>query len=634
MPKFRKGLAAVALGALTVPLIAISATASPPQAANRKTLPGSAPEWANPTDQATTLAAPSALSARVYLAPRGGQAQLDAAVAAVSTPGSATYRHFLTPAQYRARFAPSAAEVDSVEAWLTGAGLHVDGVAAGNRSISVSGTAQAVQHAFGVTVAEYHHNGRVEQAPSSDISVPASIAGQVLAVNGLSTPQRVQHSVAPPPAGFRNAQPCSQYYGQVVAGSLPSFNGTPAPYSVCGYTPSQFRSAYGVTASGLTGQGTTVAITDAYAAPTILADANTYSTRRGDAPFGTGQFSQSAPGTFTDEDECDASSWYGEETLDVEAVHGIAPAANVTYYGAASCNDDDLLSTLQQVVDDNQASIVTNSWGEAEMYETSGSVAAYEQVFQQGAMQGIGFLFSSGDSGDERAATHRIQTDYPTSDPYVTSVGGTSDAIAANGTFQFQTGWGTDKYVLSKNGKIWQRANPFYLYGAGGGVSRLSPQPAYQHGVVPPGGRNGRAVPDIAMDADPTTGMLIGETQTFPDGVYYDEFRLGGTSLASPLMAGMQALATQAAGGRLGFANPAIYQRARTAGVYRDVTLRPYGLGNVRADYANGINGDGGVVYSLRTFGDDATLQAASGWDDVTGVGTPTARYLASYAVG
>ena len=116
------------------------------------------------------------------------------------------------------------------------------------------------------------------------------------------------------------------------------------------------------------------------------------------------------------------------------------------------------------------------------------------------------------------------------------------------------------------------------------------------------------------MDADPTTGMLVGETQDFPlassfgpAGVHYGEYRVGGTSLASPLMAGAQAVAQGNAGRRIGFANPLIYFLARNPNMFNDIT--PQGdPGNVRADYATAINADDGVAYSVRTFDQDSSL--------------------------
>jgi hypothetical protein len=96
-------------------------------------------------------------------------------------------------------------------------------------------------------------------------------------------------------------------------------------------------------------------------------------------------------------------------------------------------------------------------------------------------------------------------------------------------------------------------------------------------------------------------------------------------------MAGMQALASQRAGGRLGFTNPRIYAIARSGGPgFTDVTGAHDGVANVRPDFANGVNAKDGLVYSVRTFDDDSSLVTRKGWDDVTGVGTPNAHYFAA----
>lgn len=609
------------------------------QARGRTFLGNSAPSWAKPSSVIGQAPDSKQISARVYLRPRH-KGELDSLVEAVSDPSSSKYREFLTPNQYRSRFGSTKDQVNQVRSWLTGAGLSVAGVGAGNRYVAVRGDVAQAQKAFGVTLKLYHYKGKEALAPSGDLTLPKGLSDKVLGVTGLESPAHkvkpaATTSSAPPPAGFRNARPCSAYYGQLNARyqadyktPLPKFKGSYRPYAVCGYVPSQLRGAYGATKSGKTGKGATVAITDAYAAPTILKDANTYATRHGDTAFRNGQFGQVLPDSFRRGKLCGPSGWYGEETLDVEAVHGMAPDSKVLYYGSRSCFDNDFLDTLARVVDDNKASIVSNSWGDFSSNETSGYIHAYESVFEQGAVQGIGFFFSSGDSGDDVAASGQLQTDYPTSDPYVTSVGGTSLAVGRTNDYKFEAGWGTDKYSLSDSGNSWTPLG--FLYGAGGGFSSLFNRPKYQRGVVP-AGPAGRAVPDIALDGDPNTGMLIGETQTFPNGVYYDEYRIGGTSLASPLMAGMQALATDAKNGRLGFANPRIYELARNhSGTFRDVTSRHDPDANVRPDYANGLNANDGIVYSVRTFDDDSSLNTSAGWDDVTGVGSPNSEYVAT----
>ena len=147
-------------------------------------------------------------------------------------------------------------------------------------------------------------------------------------------------------------------------------------------------------------------------------------------------------------------------------------------------------------------------------------------------------------------------------------------------------------------------STPTFYGGGGGGFSNLFNRPSYQNGIVPAGSPAGRGVPDVAMVADPTTGMMIGLTQQFPDGTYYDEYRAGGTSLAAPLFAGVQALASQAQHARLGFANPRIYALARQAAkapaaskAFHDITNAYDGVANVRADFADGISAANGLVY-------------------------------------
>jgi subtilase family serine protease len=141
-------------------------------------------------------------------------------------------------------------------------------------------------------------------------------------------------------------------------------------------------------------------------------------------------------------------------------------------------------------------------------------------------------------------------------------------------------------------------------------------------------------VPDISVDGDPNTGMLIGETQTFPDGaVQYAEFRIGGTSLASPLLAGIMAIADQIAGRPHGFANAALYALYGTKAV-RDIQPVRH-LAIVRNDYVNQVDASGGVKTSLRTFAStvDTILRTRRGYDDVTGIGAPNGEaFLAGLA--
>ena len=183
---------------------------------------------------------------------------------------------------------------------------------------------------------------------------------------GLDTAKSVMKPSLPPPGpNYWVAKPCSTYYGEKTATNKPKAYGKHQPWAVCGYTPSQVRGAYGVTASGMTGKGQTVAIVDAYASPTIRADANQFATVVGDNQFGPGQFKQYQAGPTSARDVRCRAGWYGEETLDVESVHGMAPDANVRYVAAGSCFDADLANAAAAIVDTGLASIVSNSWGDS-----------------------------------------------------------------------------------------------------------------------------------------------------------------------------------------------------------------------------------------------------------------------------
>ncbi|MFF1447070.1 protease pro-enzyme activation domain-containing protein [Streptomyces sp. NPDC058274] len=621
-------------GALALGIPAAHAADGP----GRDTLAGTKPAWATATADKGATSDSSQVSARVYLAGRDA-AGLAAYAKAVSDPDSASYGKYLSAKQTQQRFGATKAQVAEVTSWLKSAGLKVTGTT--QHYVSVTGDVAAAEKAFGTQLHNYTKGKKTYRAPSKTASAPAALDGAVLTVTGLdSAPHKASHQdqLPPPDAVFRNSGPFSSYYGSKTATSLPSAYGKKIPYAVKGYTGKQLRAAYG--AGKGTGKGVRVAITDAYASPTIAYDAATYAKKHGDAKYSSSQLRQVLPAEYTKTEECGAAGWYGEETLDVEAVHAVAPAANITYVGAASCYDDDFLDTLGKIVDGHLADIVSNSWGDIEANETPDIAAAYDQIFQFGAVEGIGFYFSSGDNGDEVANTGTKQVDTPANSAWVTAVGGTSLAVGKNDKYQFETGWGTEKASLSADGKSWTNFPGAYTSGAGGGTSKTVAEPFYQKGVVPDAlatansAAGNRVVPDIAAIADPNTGFKVGQTQTFPDGSQkYDEYRIGGTSLAAPVIAGVQALAQEARGGKpIGFANPSIYAKYGSK-VYHDVTDTPTGseLAVARVDFANGIDATGGLLTSVRSLGKDSSLKAVKGYDDVTGVGSPAAGYISSY---
>jgi subtilase family serine protease len=309
----------------------------------------------------------------------------------------------------------------------------------------------------------------------------------------------------------------------------------------------------------------------------------------------------------------------------------MAPAANIVYVGAPN-NFQDLDAALNHVVDKHLAQIVTNSYGFNSELLPPGFIKPYEDTIIQGVVEGIGIYFSSGDNNDESLVVGFRTTDWPASSPFVTAVGGTSLAVGASNNYLFETGWGST--TSSWTGTAWSPTVPGdWLYGAGGGVSQIFAEPSYQQGVVPNAvftaqGRTGRAVPDISAFADPNTGYIVGETQTFPDGsVKYDEYRIGGTSLSSPIMAGIMALADQAHGSPHGFANPLFYSLAGSAS-YHDIVSPASTVAAVRTNFNNNVDASDGLSYRLRTMNQTLSLQTTPGYDDVTGVGTPTSAFL------
>jgi subtilase family serine protease len=637
-----------------------------------RTLVGTSPMWAAASADKGAAPSNAQLTARVYLA---GQdpAGLAAYAKAVSTAGTAQYDRFLSPAQVQQRFGATPAQIAAVHAWATGAGLQIAGSSA--HYVDVHGTAAAVNRAFGTHLHEYAVQGELRQAPSSDAVLPASVASAILGVTGLSEnaprnrPQSISVNAsealttdakAKPGAGLPKVATCSDYWGQKTVSGAPQGYTAKTSFDQCSFTPAQLRKAYGVTASGLTGKGARVAIVDAYGSSTMLADANRFATAHGDSAFRKGQYTEVVdPAAWTKtgpKDGCGgAAGWAGEESLDVEMAHGMAPDADVVYVGANSCSDQDLLAALSAVVDKHLADVVSNSWSGL-MHSTSGDetpaqVAAYEQIFQQGAIEGIGFDFSSGDCGDESptaAATGancdptstRAQTGFPSSSSWVTDVGGTALAVKNKaGAYGFETDMGTQRSVLSADGKAWTPFPGSFYFGGGGGTSEDFAQPWYQGTVVPnklshtlmSGATSKtaqRVTPDVAMNGDLYTSVLVGMS----DGAPYSEGGYGGTSVSAPEFSGIQADAIQARHGRpIGFANPELYERFGSKS-FTDVVNHTLGKGQ---QPLNAVADMGVVSGSLRVrlvaFGRDYGLAATKGFDNATGVGSPTEAYLNSF---
>lgn len=636
----------------------------------------------------------------------------------VSDPTSRQYGRYLTPRRWEKRYSPTDRAVKEVVHSLQHAGFTVVEVSADRMTVIAEGTAEQIEEYFDTTLAEYEVGEETLRLASSELSAPAEVAPLISGVRGvnevrvkpadLTGSDAVDGAGAPgyghpkpveeeeeieQPEGFRVGTPCSAYYAQQFARSLPPFGGgfpNPLPYAPCGYKPAQLQGAYNVAgpiSHGLDGAGVKVAIVDAYLSPTLYSDAAEYakrnqgsasSGRHGSQQWRPKQFETRIQRPFTKTEECEAPGWSGEQTLDVEAVHAMAPGAKVLYVGGKNCTVA-LYNAVQEVVDGHLADIVTNSWSngpEEEEAETEEAKEAFNHVLLMAAGTGVGVQFSSGDEGDNFIVTGEQQPSFPGTSPYATAIGGTSVQIGAQNNRLGEVGWSTGISVLctqedatlpeplceeSEIGE-WQPPAPgAYDYGGGGGTSPDYAEPWYQKPVVPTElaeaagtGKLDRVVPDISMEGDPSTGMLVGETQEFADGVYYDEYRIGGTSLSSPLFAGLLADTDQAAGYSLGFVNPLLYHvdsENGGSGAFYDI-LPAGDQAVIRNDYLNGENAEAGIRTSARILGlEEATefycknpdpetgeceeetealesLTTAPGYDSMTGIGSPGDQFI------
>ena len=658
----RRAVAATAALALGAGALA-AATAGPAAAApsaTRHAYPGSVPAFVRtaPDVGPTPVPAETTAEGEVYL-PLKDEAGAQALATAVSTPGNAAYRHPLSPSAWIARFAPSQSDLTAVENYLRDSGLTIYAVPTSREYVVFRGPAPAMSAAFGTTLHNYRVQGKTVSAPATAPSVPASLAGKVLGISlgdaraKLTRPDNVQlprpaaapgvRSFATRSPGATTAEPsqCSSYWDEYEAVLPKAYGRTSFPTYLCGYLPGQLRSAGNVNQqinSGLDGTGQTIAITDAYASPTILRDTNDYMRAVGSPLLTT--YSEIAPREFRDEEACAyPSGWQAEEAIDVQSAHSVAPGANILYVGGFNCIGG-LDIAVSKVVDSKLADIVSNSWGNLGEAVPDDVLRGEQNIHIQAAGEGIGLYFSSGDSGDESVNLGYTSPDFPASSPFVTAVGGTSEAIGADGSYVGEIGWGDIRDQVSGGKYVAPLPGNEYRGGAGGGVSRNFAEPAYQKGVVPDSlarsgatGLASRVVPDIADLADPYTGFQIAIRPITDDATLatgpYQYLTYGGTSLASPIAAAKAALIQDAGGKEVGFANPAIYAAAKALpSGFHDVTApsTPFAVAfQVGATKAHPSRP------ALVTGNQGLSLFTGRGYDTITGVGSLKVPQLAEF---
>lgn len=592
---------------------------------------------------------------------------LDAAVKAMYTPGSPTFRHFAGPDALQ-QFAPSAAQVASVRQELTAHHLQIVRSDANGFSMKIAGQASDFEAAFHTVISQYRmRDGSVVQSLSTAPALGNGAAGMVSAVTGVSGPTMQpffkvpldpatgkQVGITPAsasPDGYiyssnciysqqtvtlgtpGGAKPAAQYTG-LVYGAAPTNNkfGTIGP---CGYAPQDVYKFYGLNTAynqGYTGKGQTIAIVDAYGSPTLQADITAFNKIYGLTPATTTNFQLIEPAPVTTSD----SGWAEETTLDAEWTHAIAPDADIKLIVTPSNNDDDLQSGVLYVITNKLANVISNSYGQPEQGTDLQTVTSWDELCEMAALEGISVNFATGDVGDYASSEGLVDVSVPADSPYATAVGGTSATFSPVDGSVEQTGWGTNLTLLGTSvGPSDPPTQYGFQFGAGGGTSLDFKQPAFQaalHGA-------GRQIPDVSALADPYTGVeclfTLGGTQYF--------IVIGGTSLATPIFSGEWALLNQKMGSSLGQAAPYIAEYAGSGAITdivppsmqyavqgaiqdgRGVTYYSADaitMPQTSSGFVSGLYSDGmGDLYAL-SFGTDSSLNVTQGWDPVTGYGT------------
>ena len=575
----------------------------------------------NRLDRATRLGRPSpSTPMRIGVAlERPDAAGEDALVRSLYDPASPSFHRFLSPAQFRARFGVAGADTAATRRWLRAGGLHVDYASASGDYLLATGTVAQVERLTHVTIGEYRFAAERFLANEQAPRVPAALP--VLTVTGLNTYERHHTTLSE---------------GATVAGR-PTAEAPAAAPNTGSQTPQDLWSIYQQPA-GITGAGVPVAILGNGATDAVINDLHAFDDHNHLPRLPVDVIRTPADGDFSDD------SGNGEWDIDMQAIHGMAPEiTKEVLYFAPTLRDTDLVAaTVRWVNDPAGPPIMNASLGECEVTPlndtlnspaldplngnesanaapvsqglSNSSEPAQTQALREAVLEGRTLFAASGDAGSSCTAiypgTNGVGnygvplTEDPANNPYAVGVGGT--------------------VLYSDGGSPAQRALEYAWTHSGGNASPFLTAPAYQHDVAgldrtcvtdqsgqPTNtGELCRAVPDVAaISGDVISngyaiwscgnpGIISGALGAQPG---CSEGSGGGTSLSSPLWAGMWArLASTAPAGSpgYGFANEAIYRVAKDPKLY----------GQSFFDITQGSNG----------------LNAAqTGYDYVTGFGVP-----------
>ncbi len=510
------------------------------------------------------------------------RAALDRLLAELQDPSSPNFHKWLTPQEFGARFGASAENLNRVVEWLRSEGFEVTSTGRGRSFIFFSGTVLQVQNNFHTEIHRYQVGGKTHYAPAIPPSIPADLADLVAGIRGLD-------DFVLETSG--HAHPLST-----------ESNGSHA------LAPGDISSIYNLPGLATTGTGLTIAVVGASAVD--LSDIRQFRAKF-QLPANDPKLVQAGddPGTV--------SAAMLEADSDIEWAGGVAPAASIIYAYAT-----DVLAAAQYAIDQNLAPILSMSFAGCEADVSPSDATFYRDLAQQASAQGITWVVASGDAGaaacdqGSNVAKQGLAVSFPASIPEVTAVGGTefnessgvwSPINASNLSSAYgylpEIGWNDTSATLG-------------LEASGGGVSAIYTKPSWQNAPgVPDDGM--RDVPDVALDASPNHDPYI----VISGGKAYGA---GGTSLSTPVFAGMLAIAEQGINGSsatIGFGNfnPTLYTSVTLAGSTLGLTFHDITAGNNIVPCTAGTPdcASGSFGYS-----------AGPGYDLVTGLGSIDGNFI------
>ncbi len=610
---------------------------------SRVTLPGTRPGQVSRGVDQGAVPADMALKGITLVFNRSDaqEADLQGLLAAQANPSSPLYHQWLTPDQFAARFGVANADIAKVQSWLQGQGFSLDSVARSHDRITFDGTAAQVAAAFRTEIHRYAFPDRVHFAPATDLSVPATLAPMVTTVLHLADFHPHAHKRL------------------TVGMAKPALTSSLTQNHFL--TPSDLATMYDLKSTynaGFNGAGQSIAIlAQSYIDTSAVAAFQTGAGLPSNLPTSVLVRDTGVPGINPQ-----SNGDEGESQLDVEYASGMAPGATLYLVSTGdNPNSNGVFDSLSYAISENIAPIISGSYGfcETDLQVEGASGSQFAQVYnaqvEEATAQGQTVIFSAGDSGSTDCygdtslnATQQeaLATDFPSSIPNVTAMGGTqmqAGTYSSGNTQYWQSAAGSDAVssLLSYVPEMaWNEdSSAGGINSGGGGISALFARPSWQAGVpgIPAG--SSRLMPDISLQASVNSpGFLYcttdasdldseQQTASCTNGLRSPQTTYtlaGGTSFAAPTFAGMLAVLNQVrnATGQ-GNINPILYGLAANSATYASAFH----------DITTGSNAcTAGTTYCSAVGA--SQYAATAGYDEATGLGSiDFAKLLAAWPV-